>query len=105
MIKLNFDKSDGLIPVIIQEYKTLEILMLGFMNKEAFDKTVKNGFVNFWSRSRNIIWKKGEISGNLLKVMELFTDCDSDTLLIKVNLIGKNVCHTGNWSCFYKKLL
>ncbi len=105
MKKLNFYKSNGLIPVIIQEYKTMEILMQGYMNKEAFAKTVRNGIVNFWSRSRNIIWKKGEISGNILKVKEIYTDCDKDSLLIKADLIGKNVCHSGNKSCFYKKLL
>lgn len=93
-----------LTPTIIQNYKNNEILMLGYMNKEALTKTIKTGFVHFWSRSRKKLWKKGATSGNILQVKEIITDCDDDTLLIKVKLIGKNVCHTGNISCFFNKL-
>ncbi len=100
-MNINFKKMNGLIPAIIQDNKTDEVYMLGYMNEEAFIKTKKTGFVTFWSRSRNALWKKGEESGNMLKAEEIITDCDGDTLLIKVRLIGKNVCHTGNRSCFY----
>lgn len=89
-----------LIPAIIQDYKSGEILMLGYMNEKALQKTTKTGWVNFWSRSRQKIWMKGEKSGNKLKLKNIFIDCDADTLLIKVKLIGENVCHTGNKTCF-----
>ncbi|MBM3282919.1 phosphoribosyl-AMP cyclohydrolase [Candidatus Gottesmanbacteria bacterium] len=105
MKKINFQKSGLLIPAVIQDVDTLEILMLGYMNKQSFNKTLKEGLVYFWSRSRRKIWKKGEISGNKLGVKAIFSDCDKDALLIKVKLIGKNVCHTGNKSCFYTKIL
>lgn len=89
-----------LMPAIIQDYKSGEIYMLGFMNQEALDKTRISKWVWFWSRSRKKLWLKGEESDNKLKVKEIFIDCDKDTLLIKVKLIGKNVCHTGNRTCF-----
>lgn len=92
-----------LIPVIIQDYKTDQVLMLGYMNKLAFNKTIKTGWVYFWSRSRQKLWLKGEESGNKLKIKEIFIDCDQDTLLIKVKLKGDCVCHTGAISCFFKK--
>ena len=97
---LNFRKTKGLIPAVIQENNTDEILMLGYMNNEAFMKTQKTGFVHFWSRTRKKIWKKGETSGNMLTVKKIYTDCDKDTLLIKVELMGENVCHKGTKSCF-----
>lgn len=78
--------------------------MLGYMNEEAFQKTKTTGFVHFFSRSRSKLWMKGEESGNKLKVVEVKTDCDADTILVKVILIGKNVCHTGNVSCFFTKI-
>lgn len=93
-----------LIQTIIQDYKTLEIYMLGYSNKESLEKTKSTGLVWFWSRSRQKLWMKGEESGNKLKVVGIFFDCDKDSLLIKVELIGKNVCHTGNKSCFFNKL-
>ena len=89
-----------LLPAIIQDYKSGEIYMLGFMNQEALDKTRISKWVWFWSRNRKKLWLKGEESGNKLKVKEIFIDCDKDALLIKVRLIGKNVCHTGNKTCF-----
>lgn len=104
MKNLNFEKQNGLLPVIIQEEKTGVVLMLGYMSKEALEKTRKNNFVYFWSRSRGELWRKGETSGNTLKVKEIFLDCDNDTLLIRVKLIGNAVCHTGKKSCFYKLL-
>lgn len=100
MPKLNFKDKDSLIPVIIQEFITGDILMLGFMNKNAWQKTLKTGFIYFWSRSRKKLWLKGDLSGNKLKVKRVLVDCDGDSLLIKVELLGNNVCHTGAKSCF-----
>ncbi len=91
-----------LIPAIIQENSTGEILMLGYMNKEALEKTKKESFVYFWSRKRNRLWMKGETSGNKLRVKRILTDCDNDTLMLQVELIGTSVCHMGTKSCFRK---
>lgn len=101
-MNINFDKNNGLVPVIIQDDRTLQILMLGYMNIEALEKTEKEGIVTFFSRSKNRLWTKGEESGNFLTVKSIDTDCDQDTLLIKV--IPKDiVCHTGSFSCFGDK--
>lgn len=100
IVNIDFKKGDGLVPVIVQDYKTGDVFMLGYTNNEALQKTLATGFVYFWSRSRKKIWLKGEESGNKLKVKEIFIDCDADTLLLKVELIGKNVCHNGNRTCF-----
>lgn len=94
-----------LIPAIIQDYKTGDIYMLGYMNSEALQKTIDTGWVYFWSRSRRKLWMKGEESGNKLKVKEVYSDCDGDSILVKAELVGKRVCHAGNKSCFYKKIL
>ena len=96
---IDFKKSNGLIPVIIQNEQTLEVLMLGYMNEEAFQKTENEGKVTFFSRTKNRLWTKGEESGNFLMVKSIAVDCDQDTLLIKVNPVGPT-CHTGNRSCF-----
>jgi phosphoribosyl-ATP pyrophosphohydrolase/phosphoribosyl-AMP cyclohydrolase len=96
---LNFEKGDGLIPVIIQDHQTLEVLMLGFMNEEALTKTQVEGKVTFFSRTKNRLWTKGEESGIFLYVREMYEDCDQDTLLVKVAVEGP-VCHTGNRNCF-----
>ena len=96
---LDWDKTAGLLPVIIQDYKTLEVLMLGYMNAEALEKTQTEGKVTFFSRSKNRLWTKGETSNNFLYVKELFVDCDNDTILIKADAIGPT-CHTGSRSCF-----
>lgn len=101
---LRFQKETSLIPVIIQNIKSRDILMLGYMNKEAFQKTLKTGWVYFWSRSRKRLWLKGEESGNKLKVKSIFLDCDRDTLLIEVELTGESACHTGNKTCLFNKL-
>lgn len=103
-LSIDFRKNDGLVPVIVQDYKTGEVFMLGHMNEEALQKTLESGWVYFWSRSRDRLWLKGEESGNKLKVKEIYSDCDCDCLLIKAELIGSNVCHTGNIVCFYKNL-
>ncbi|MBI2593399.1 phosphoribosyl-AMP cyclohydrolase [Candidatus Daviesbacteria bacterium] len=103
-MEIDFKKGDGLVPVIIQDYLSGQVLMLGFMNKQAFEKTKSTKLVNFYSRSRQKLWMKGEQSGNKLEVKEVFTDCDNDSILIKVNLVGNAVCHTGEKTCFFKKL-
>ncbi|MGO4877441.1 bifunctional phosphoribosyl-AMP cyclohydrolase/phosphoribosyl-ATP diphosphatase HisIE [Pedobacter psychrotolerans] len=96
---LDWDKTAGLLPVIIQDYKTLEVLMLGYMNAEALEKTQTEGKVTFFSRAKNRLWTKGETSNNFLYVKELYVDCDNDTILIKVDAVGPT-CHTGSRSCF-----
>jgi len=98
-MNIDFEKSNGLVPVIIQDVQTLEVLMLGYMNQEAWTKTQNEGIVTFFSRTKNRLWTKGESSGNFLQVKESHLDCDNDTLLIKVNPIGPT-CHTGSRSCF-----
>ena len=104
MIELDFTKLDGLVPAVAQDYKTGEILMVAFMNKEAFECTLKTAIVHYWSRSRKQLWKKGESSGNVREVKEIRIDCDNDCVLIKVNQIGEAACHTGYRSCFYRVL-
>lgn len=99
MIQIDFSKGNGLIPAVIQDNNTLQVLMVGFMNEEALRKTENEDKVTFFSRSRNRLWTKGETSGNYLFVKEITTDCDNDTLLIKVNPAGP-VCHMGSTSCF-----
>jgi phosphoribosyl-ATP pyrophosphohydrolase/phosphoribosyl-AMP cyclohydrolase len=99
---MNFDKMQGLIPAIIQDAETRQVLMLGYMNKEAYDITVQTGKVTFWSRSRQTIWTKGETSGNYLNVVDIKNDCDQDTLLIRVHPTGP-VCHTGTDTCWGEK--
>ena len=98
-MNIDFNKTDGLVPVIIQDEQTLEVLMLGYMNKEAYDKTVQENIVTFFSRSKNRLWTKGETSNNFLHVKTMHIDCDNDTLLIKVKADGPT-CHTGSRSCF-----
>ena len=98
-MKLDFNKGNGLLPVVIQDTVSLKVLMLGYMNEEAFAKTKAEGLVTFYSRSRNELWTKGETSGNYLHVTEILEDCDNDTLLIQVNPDGP-VCHTGSETCF-----
>ena len=98
-MQIDFDKLQGLVPAVIQDAVTNKVLMLGFMNKEAYEKTVQTGLVTFWSRTRNCLWTKGETSGNVLRVVKILNDCDNDTLLIKVNPAG-SVCHTGADTCW-----
>jgi phosphoribosyl-ATP pyrophosphohydrolase/phosphoribosyl-AMP cyclohydrolase len=99
MMNIDFDKTQGLVPVIIQDVQTLEVLMLGYMNQEAWEKTQAEGKVTFFSRSKNRLWTKGEESGNFLFVKETHIDCDNDTILIKATPVGPT-CHTGSRSCF-----
>ena len=102
-MKLDFEKLDGLIPAVIQDNSTMQILMLGFMNKESYEKTLKTGKVTFWSRKRKKLWQKGETSGNYLKVVNIKSDCDNDSLLILAEPKGPT-CHKGTTSCFTKNL-
>ena len=101
-MEIDFNKMDGLVPAIIQDAQTDKVLMLGFMNVEAYQKTVETGKVTFWSRTRNTLWTKGGTSGNFLNVVEILNDCDQDTLLIKANPVGP-VCHTGADTCWNEK--
>ena len=101
---LNFSKSDGLIPAVIQDYSSGRVLMVGFMNDEALRRTVETGFATFYSRSRQKLWLKGETSGHRLVVKEISTDCDQDALLVRVEPLGPGVCHNGYQSCFYRRL-
>jgi len=98
-MNINFTKGNGLVPVIVQENNTLQVLMLGYMNEDAFEKTKVDKKVTFFSRSKNRLWTKGEKSGNFLKVKDIQIDCDNDTILIKANPVGPT-CHTGSTSCF-----
>lgn len=97
-------KDNGLIPAIIQDVRTNEVLMLAYMDEVAFKKTLKTGRTHFWSRSRQRYWMKGETSGNVQIVKEIFYDCDEDTLLIKVEQVGSGACHTGNRTCFFRRI-
>ena len=101
MINLDWKKVNGLMPAIIQDSEALEILMLGYMNKEALEKTQKSGYATFFSRTRNCLWTKGETSGNIQHLIGAQLDCDGDTLLLQVNQIGGGACHTGRRSCFF----
>lgn len=104
MITLDFNKINGLVPAIVQDYKTGEILMLAFMNQDAWAKTLATGKATYFSRSRQKLWVKGETSGNIQIIKEILVDCDEDTVLLKVEQIGKAACHTGYRSCFYRKV-
>ena len=100
---MDFDKLGGLIPAVIQDDESNEVLMVGFMNDEALRRTVSSGFATFFSRTRNTLWMKGETSGNRLEVLRMVTDCDDDTLLLRVRRHGTgNVCHTGERTCFFR---
>ena len=103
-MKLDFTKLGGLLPVVVQDQADGRVLMVGFMNQEAFDKTLETGKVTFYSRSRNELWTKGGTSGHHLLAKEIRVDCDGDTLLIQAQALGPGVCHNGFRSCFYRRL-
>ena len=103
MVEIDFKKGDGLVPVVIQDAATNEVLMLGYMNQESWQKTLETGRATFWSRSRKKLWLKGETSGHFQEVREAYLDCDADTLVLKVNQIGGAACHTGFRSCFHRR--
>jgi phosphoribosyl-AMP cyclohydrolase len=102
---MDYSKLDGLIPAVIQDAESAEVLMVGFMNEQALAETQRSGFATFFSRTRGKLWTKGETSGNRLEVKEILVDCDDDTVLLKVKRLGDgNVCHTGDRTCFSRKL-
>jgi phosphoribosyl-AMP cyclohydrolase len=101
---LDFGKQDGLITAVVQDYRTHRVLMVGYMNREAFERTTSTGHVTFFSRSRHKLWTKGETSGHFLVLRSIATDCDADALLVQAEPIGPGVCHNGYESCFYRRL-
>ena len=103
--KLDFKKGNGLIPAIAQDDKTGEVLMLAYMNEQAFNETLKTGKAVYYSRSRKVLWKKGETSGHVQHVKEIRVDCDNDTILLKVDQAGDAACHKGYKSCFFSKVV
>ena len=104
MLNLDFKKTGGLIPAIVQDYETGEVLMLAYINKEAWEATLSTGKATYFSRSRQTLWIKGETSGNMQVIREIRIDCDDDTVIFKVEQIGGAACHKGYRSCFYKKI-
>ena len=101
---IDFEKSGGLVPAIAQDAATGEVLMLAWMNREAYDETLRTGRACYYSRSRNKLWRKGEESGNVQEVREIYLDCDADTILLKVHQIGGAACHEGFQSCFFRRV-
>jgi phosphoribosyl-AMP cyclohydrolase len=101
----DFEKGNGLLPAIAQDWQTGQVLMMAYMNREAWEKTLASGQVHYWSRSRNELWFKGGTSGHVQEVKEIFIDCDRDTILLKVEQKGGGACHTGYKSCFYQKVM
>lgn len=104
MVALNFEKCGGLVPTIVQDFRTGEVLMLAFMNEKAWQETLKTGRATYWSRTRQELWVKGKTSGHVQSVKEILIDCDDDTVLLKVEQAGGAACHTGYRSCFFKKV-
>jgi len=104
MIPINFDKGGGLVPAVVQDFDSGEVLMLAYVNKEAFEATLESGKAHYWSRSRNTLWLKGESSGHVQLIKEILVDCDEDTLVYKVEQIGGAACHKGYDSCFFRKI-
>ncbi|MGZ3606530.1 MAG: phosphoribosyl-AMP cyclohydrolase [Syntrophales bacterium] len=105
MIEIDFEKGSGLVPVIVQDADTGEVLMLAYMNRDAWLKTRQTGKATYWSRSRNELWVKGETSGHIQMVQEILVDCDSDTVLLKIRQVGGAACHTGYRSCFFRRVV
>ena len=104
MVDLDFEKGKGLLPAIVQEFRTGKVLMLAYINRASWEKTLETGEAHYWSRSRQEIWHKGGTSGNVQKIKEIYVDCDSDTVLFKVEQVGGAACHTGYETCFHKKV-
>lgn len=104
MIELDFGKGGGLLPAIVQDFQSGKVLMLAYINRASWEETLKTGEAHYFSRSRNEIWHKGGTSGNIQKVKEIFADCDSDTVLFRVEQVGGAACHTGYETCFHKKV-
>ena len=104
MIELDFPKGDGLLPAIVQDYSSGKVLMLAYINQTSWKKTLETGEAHYWSRSRQELWHKGATSGHIQKIKEIYADCDSDTVLFKVDQVGGATCHLGYESCFHKKV-
>jgi phosphoribosyl-AMP cyclohydrolase len=104
MIDLDFSKGGGLLPAIVQDHSSGKVLMLAYMNQASWEKTLETGEAHYWSRSRSEIWHKGGTSGHVQRVREIFVDCDSDTVLLRVEQVGGAACHTGYESCFYRRI-
>ncbi|HQL91092.1 MAG TPA: phosphoribosyl-AMP cyclohydrolase [Syntrophales bacterium] len=104
MAQPDFKKSGGLVPAVVQDFETKEVLMLAYMNERSWQHTLQTGKATYWSRSRNELWVKGETSGNVQRVREIRIDCDNDTILLMVDQVGGAACHTGYRSCFYRKI-
>lgn len=104
MVELDFSKGDGLLPAIVQDYRSNKVLMLAYINKASWEKTLDTGEAHYWSRSRQEIWHKGGTSGHVQKIKEIYADCDMDTVLFMVEQVGGAACHTGYETCFHKKV-
>ena len=104
MVKLDFSKGNGLLPAIAQDYRTGKVLMLAYINEEAWKKSLETGEAHYWSRSRNALWHKGESSGHVQKIKAIYIDCDEDTVLFQVEQVGGAACHTGYDTCFYREV-
>jgi len=101
---LDFEKGNGLLPAIVQDHETGEVLLLAYMNEEAWNKTLETGEAHYWSRSRQQLWHKGGTSGHVQKIKEIYIDCDNDTILLKVEQLGGAACHTGYRTCFHRRV-
>ena len=104
MIKLDFSKGNGLLPAIAQDFTTGKVLMLAYINRESWEKSLETGEVHYYSRSRGELWHKGGTSGNIQKIKEIYADCDNDTVVFKVEQVGGAACHTGRETCFFQKI-
>jgi len=104
MVDLNFEKGNGLLPAVVQEFGSGKVLVLAYINRASWDKTLETGEAHYWSRSRQEIWHKGSTSGNVQKIKEIYVDCDNDTVLFKVEQVGGAACHTGYETCFHKQV-
>ena len=105
MIELDFEKGQGLLPAVVQDYETGKVFMLAYINREAWEKTLETGEAHYWSRSRRELWHKGGTSGHVQKIKEILVDCDDDTVLFKVEQVGGAACHTGYETCFHKQVV
>lgn len=105
MLELDFEKGGGLIPAVAQDWQSGEVLMMAYISPESWAETLHSGYATYFSRSRNKLWKKGESSGHLQKIHEILVDCDMDTVVFKVEQLGKGACHTGHRSCFYRRVV
>jgi len=104
MVELDFEKGKGLVPAVVQEFHTGKVLMLAYINRVSWEKTLETGEAHYWSRSRQEIWHKGGTSGNVQKIKEVYVDCDNDTVLFKVEQVGGAACHTGYETCFHQQI-